>query len=190
MRKALIWLLTLAQLCIASFVCAADEVHAGAATQRTITPDMARPTPTRESLEEYMAVVSERYGVPLGLMIAIAAVESKFNSWALNIKGRSYFPGSKEAALDLLKVNTERSFDVGVMQINSQWLRKLKLSVADTMEPHINILVAAYILNENIIAYGPTVKAVAAYHSPTQDRGRRYAKEVWRYYQSYLRQKG
>jgi len=150
--------------------------------------EFSRPTPGKDELLEYMETVSQQYGVPLGLMVAISSVESRFNPWALNIAGKSYFPDSKKAALEKLEESAGiESFDVGIMQINSLWLRRFKISASDAMEPHVNILLGAYILNENFIAYGPGIKAVAAYHSPNRDRGSRYAKEVWRYYQAYIR---
>ena len=140
----------------------------------------------KSGFEDFMKLTSEKYGVPLGLMVAIAQTESRFNPWALNIAGKSYSPKSKKEALGVLEKNTQESFDVGLMQINSFWLRRFKLSVSDAIEPHINILLAAYILNENLIAHGARVEAVMAYHSPNPTRGRRYAEDVWRYYRSYL----
>lgn len=140
---------------------------------------------------EYFKRVSRQYNVPLGLMFAIVDNESGFSPWAINIQGKGYLPKSKEEALVLLSTCQGKSFDVGLMQINVFWLRRFGIKAEDAIEPSVNIVLGAYILNENLIAYGPTWKAVAAYHtSPTKNpyRAIEYAKKVWGRYQKHLAQ--
>ena len=125
---------------------------------------------------------ANEHDVPVLLLLAIAEQESTFNDWALNIAGKSYQPGSKEDAMEVLKKNTQRSYDVGIMQINSYWLRKFELSAEDVIEPKVNIKMAAYILDEAFRSYGSNWKALGAYHHPPtkdSDRSLGYAKKVW-----------
>jgi len=125
---------------------------------------------------------ANEHNVPVLLLLAIAEQESSFNPWALNIAGKSYQPGSKKEAMNILKKNTQRSYDVGVMQINSFWLRKFDLNAEDVIEPQVNIKIAAYILDEAFYSYGANWKALGAYHHPpTKDSKRSldYAKKVW-----------
>ena len=125
---------------------------------------------------------ANEHNVPVLLLLAIAEQESSFNPWALNIAGKSYQPGSKEEALEILKKNTQRSYDVGLMQINSYWLRKFELRAEDVIEPKVNIKMASYILDEAFHSYGANWKALGAYHHPPSkdsDRSLGYAKLVW-----------
>lgn len=141
-------------------------------------------TSSREALYKYMQTVGEQYQVPPLLLLAIAEQESRLFPWAVNIAGKAYYPQTKILALELLQEAGTVSFDIGIMQINKQWLEKFGLSVDHVIEPHINIIVAAYILNENFIAHGPTWKALAAYHTGRvdSDRAVNYAKDVWARY--------
>ena len=107
---------------------------------------------------------ASRYGVPAELLQAIAQVESSTNPRALNR-------------------NVDGSHDIGLMQINSRWLSKLHqrgLTENDLWDPCVNTLVAAWLLSENFKLWGPTYRALGAYHSPTPARQLWYAKRVLR----------
>lgn len=123
-----------------------------------------------------------RYSVPESLALAIARQESGFQPWAVNISGKSYFPASREEALSLIKTRGKgRSYDVGLMQINVWWLRRLGISPETAIEPKNNILLGVWILSQEIKRYGLSWKAVASYHTPLSrnpERGRLYAANV------------
>ena len=71
-----------------------------------------------------------------------------------------------------------QSFDVGLMQINAEWLRRLKLSPDFIIEPANNIQLGAWILSQEIARHGLGWKAVASYHTPVAkypERARLYA---------------
>ena len=117
------------------------------------------------------------------LIMAISKHESNYHPWALNIAGKSYKPGSKREALDLIRkaMDAGRSFDIGLMQINNWWLRRLKLTPEQVIEPQNNILVGAMILRQEVQKYGLTWRAIAAYHTPPDKnpgRGKAYARNV------------
>jgi soluble lytic murein transglycosylase-like protein len=111
-----------------------------------------------------MAHAASEFQVPLALLNAVAAQESGHN------------PGA-------LRINANGSRDIGLMQINSQWLPLLRrhgLTEQDLWDPCVNSLVAAWLLARNIQRWGPTYRALGAYHSPEAHRQWRYAQQVLR----------
>lgn len=81
---------------------------------------------------------SQYYNVPQEILTAIASVESNFNPNAYT-------------------ENSNHSYDIGLMQINSSWLPKLsELNITEDMlyDPCQSIYVGAWILSNNIRAYG------------------------------------
>lgn len=125
----------------------------------------------------------EKYGVPKALVVAIARQESRGHPWAVNIGGRSYFPASREEALALIsRQGRGRSYDLGLMQVNSQWLRRLKISPAVALEPANNVYLGVWILAHEVRRYGLNWRAVGAYHSPSPARQIRYARAVAKHY--------
>jgi soluble lytic murein transglycosylase-like protein len=125
-----------------------------------------------------------RYGVPKQLAVAVAAQESGGRPWALNIARRSIFYASKEEALLATEaaLRSGTSFSIGVMQVNSWWLRRYNLPLELVYEPRGNIQVGVWILAQAIKRYGLTWQALAAYNTGSADRypesGRAYAEAV------------
>lgn len=105
-----------------------------------------------------------RYGVPATLLYAIAKQESGLRPNAI---GR----------------NDNGSYDIGLMQINSSWLPKLKREFGITKEHLIqdacvNLMVGAWILAGNIRDHGYNWKAVGAYNARTPWKRERYARAI------------
>lgn len=123
-----------------------------------------------------------RAGIPRSLAVAIARQESSLNPFAVNVQGREIRPRSyEEAARIILEAHQAgKSYDVGIMQINSQWTRRWKMNPLDLLDPRVNIRLGVSILEQEIRRYGMGWLAVGKYHSPNLERGRRYA---WRVYQ-------
>lgn len=70
---------------------------------------------------ELVTKFEESEQIPTGLLASIANVESGFNIFALNHKGRSHYFNSHEeitTKINQLLVNHQTNFDVGCMQIN------------------------------------------------------------------------
>ena len=108
---------------------------------------------------------SVRYGVAEALLVAIARVESSLNPNAIN------------------KSNRNGSEDIGIMQINSWWLPKLKnygIEREDLFDRCTNINVGAWIMAGNIKRYGYTWKAVGFYNSSTPRLQNIYIRKVAR----------
>lgn len=74
--------------------------------------------------------------------------------------------------------NTNGTRDLGVMQINSSWLRTLAdfgINEADVRDSVcINVYVAAWIFVQELNRSGDVVVAMARYHSPTPRHQARY----------------
>lgn len=161
-----VFLLVLCSLCIAS--------NALATTGGTAAP-----------YDDHFRYAAARYAVPYNLLLSIAEHESRLNPWAVNIEGRSYYPKSKEEALALIAKNQGKSYDLGLMQINVWWYKRLGVTPEMVLHPEINIILGAYILGESIAVWDLTWKAVAAYHTPPDKNPTRavdYAKRIWSIY--------
>lgn len=101
--------------------------------------------------------------VNVNLMRAIAQVESGTKSNAVN-------------------PNSNGTFDIGLMQINSSWLPRLAregITQQSLFDPCTNAYVGAWILSENIRQLGPTWNAVGAYNAASPDKRIIYARKVY-----------
>lgn len=119
-------------------------------------------------------------GVPKKLAMAIARQESGLNPLCINVEGEDFWPKNRaEAEAIIRRAQKEgRSFDVGLMQINSQWIRQWKIDPASLLDPETNIRHGLKILKDEIKRHGPGWRAVGAYHSPDPVRARLYASKV------------
>jgi len=120
---------------------------------------------------------ANRYNIPVVVLKAIAHVESGNNPTAI-------------------RKNKNGSYDYGLMQINTRWLRYLKgygITEESIKKPCTNIMVGAWILKQEIIRFGFNWQAVGAYHAGaftqrTRDkkvvRYKEYSAKVYRYIES------
>ncbi len=100
--------------------------------------------------------------VHVGLMRAIAQVESGTRTNVIN-------------------PNSNGTFDIGLMQINSSWLPRLAregITEQSLFDPCTNAYVGAWILSENIRQFGPTWNAIGAYNASAPDKRLAYARKV------------
>lgn len=119
---------------------------------------------------------SQKFGIDKNLLIAIAQVESEMNPGALNR-------------------NNNGSYDIGLMQINSFHMPKLrKLGLTEEhlkRDPCVSILVGASILADMMKIYGYSWEAVGAYNAGTSKTRHevrmRYARKVWERYRRNVR---
>ncbi|WP_320009056.1 lytic transglycosylase domain-containing protein [Maridesulfovibrio sp.] len=130
--------------------------------------------------------VAEEFSLQPEILNAIADYESRYNPWALNIEGRSVYPDSREEALAIIERNRGKSYDLGLMQVNSYWIRKFELSPAEALEPEENLRLGAWILRYCLDSYGYNWRAIGAYHTGSPNnlpgRARAYAVKVMRKY--------
>ncbi|HEX3894810.1 MAG TPA: transglycosylase SLT domain-containing protein [Rudaea sp.] len=119
---------------------------------------------------------------------AIVAVESGGRPWTINTPHGAVYAHSREQATLVLTraLRTESSVDIGLMQINSQWLPKLRIAPDQLLDPCVNVRVGAAILAANFAAAsrrGRThlealVAALSAYHSGSETAAVSYATQV------------
>jgi len=125
-------------------------------------------TPAVQALATCLFMASNTYQVPAAVMIGIMQVEGGHI-------GQEAGP------------NADGSYDLGPMQVNTQWL--LKLSQIWHVDKHtarvwvrdngcVNVHVAAWILRQKIADSGSLYGGIAWYHSATPAVGYPYANKV------------
>jgi len=84
---------------------------------------------------------------------AIVAVESSGHPWAIGTPHGAYFPSTHgEAARVLARtLRSESSVDIGLMQINSQWISRLHVAPESLLDPCFNVRIGAAILAQNFV---------------------------------------
>lgn len=105
-----------------------------------------------------------KYQVAPELLVAIAMQESSMRSNAVNL-------------------NKNNTVDIGIMQINSIWLPKLRefgIERKDLFDPCINIHVGAWILGGLIREHGLNWDTVGRYNGGGVDNRSKYAWKVYR----------
>jgi soluble lytic murein transglycosylase-like protein len=152
-------------------------VHATSA--RAAVPDC-------ESLAEAAAAA---HGIPLGILPAIARVESgkavdgtvRAWPWTLNQGGAGSYHDTRQAALDTLAsalATGRTNIDVGCMQLNWRWHAQAFPDAATMIDPVQNTQYAARFLRTLHGRHGSWDAAVAHYHSADPARGAAYAHKV------------
>ncbi|MGX9966557.1 lytic transglycosylase domain-containing protein [Roseomonas sp. F4] len=137
-----------------------------------------------------IAAAEARSGIPDGLLLAIARVESSrarpgggAAPWpfALNAGGESLFPETAAEAVarvEALRESGRPSIDVGCMQINLAWHPEAFDRLEDAFHPPTNVAYAVRFLRELRGRTGGWAEAVAQYHSMEPGRGLAYHTRV------------
>ena len=131
--------------------------------------------------EKLFAARCKEAGVPKAIAIAIAKQESALNPLCVNVAGEDFWPETKAEATRIIREaqTKSQSFDVGLMQINSQWIKRWGMDPVDLLSPDLNIRCGLRILKQEFKRHGVNWRAIANYHSPDPERGRRYAAMVY-----------
>lgn len=106
--------------------------------------------------------VEARYSVSKYLLLAIAQRESGLNPESINR-------------------NSDGTYDIGLMQINTAWLATLSkygIGVPELKNPCVNLNIGAWILAQNFAQYGKNWRAVGAYNARTEWKRAFYANQV------------
>jgi soluble lytic murein transglycosylase-like protein len=82
-----------------------------------------------------------------------------------------------------VNTNSDGTEDIGLMQINSSWLPKLRrygITREALFNGCVNAYVGTWILASNIKQFGPTWKAVGAYNAVSANKQLVYANNIYR----------
>lgn len=148
-------------------LCLSHTAHAEIHTQRS-----ANPASCWDSAAKYQ-------GLDPWLLYAVAATESSHNPNVIS------------------KPNSNGTYDIGLMQINSSWLPELRkhgITQEKLMDGCTSIYVGAWILSKSIRRYGYSWEAIASYNTGSVDTPRRrqlglkYASKVYSNYDKFKRQ--
>jgi soluble lytic murein transglycosylase-like protein len=162
------------------------ETQANASGRRETWPAQKNSWSARE-LRKLFTKTAKEYKLPANLLMAVAQHESRSKPWALNLNGQSFFPESRAEAIDLLRDRGSDNFDLGIMQVNSQWLDDFGLTPEQALAPDANIRLGACILKQCVDRYGLSWDALSAYHTGKSGkhnwRASVYALRVWGRYE-------
>jgi soluble lytic murein transglycosylase-like protein len=137
-----------------------------------------------------IAVAERGAGIPAGLLLAIARVESGRAApgggvapwpWAINAGGTGRWLDTKAeaiAAVEALRAAGTRSVDVGCMQVNLLHHPHAFPDLEAAFDPPRNVAYAVRFLRENFARTGNWAEAVAQYHSQEPGRGLSYHARV------------
>jgi hypothetical protein len=138
-----------------------------------------------------IAAIEPGAGLPPGLLLAIALVESGRGQpgtgriepwpWAYNAEGDGRHPPSRAAAREqvaALLARGTRSIDVGCMQVNLFHHPQAFASLDQAFEPETNVRYAARFLRSLHARTGDWQQAIANYHSGKELRGFAYQRRV------------
>ena len=133
----------------------------------------------------FIAPAERYYGLPSGLLGAMAMVESGYGGapypWALNIGGASVMAPDYAAAARLLRSSDgriRRDVAIGCLQIHMGWHLASFGAPEWALLPRYNVWYAALYLRQLGGQYGDWVRAIAHYHASDPAAEARYLCQV------------
>ncbi|AIK96845.1 transglycosylase SLT domain-containing protein [Candidatus Odyssella acanthamoebae] len=135
----------------------------------------------QQSVEEIRKVEKEK-GIELGLLEAIAQIESKFSPYVVNACGRGHtFKSAAEAAKFVKEKQKQgyRNISVGLMQLHVPSHRHHFKSLEQMCEIKSNVAYSAKLFKKLKRNAGSNEAAVERYHSPDPAARERYKTRVF-----------
>lgn len=136
---------------------------------------------------------SEKYNIPQELLLAIGIKESNLWPWALNYNKQSYRFSTKEELIDFLynnKISWNHSFDIGTMQINSQWAKEFNFNIEYILDINNNMDFAGKLLRDSFNRYGDSLRSISTYNTPKiNDQAVSYAQGVVSIMKKFMKEK-
>jgi soluble lytic murein transglycosylase-like protein len=126
-----------------------------------------------------------RNGIPDGLLLSIATVESGCSPYAVNTARKAVRLSSKDEAVRFVEAKVQRgnrNMSIGCMQLHHRTHSKNFASVSDMFDCAKNVAYAADLLKALHDKYGSWEKAVRAYHSGKAKYNTIYYRKVMRQY--------
>ena len=158
-------------------VCAVEIIAMGGAYTVVKKEKLETATvslPERIPYLDCFKTAAKRYNLPVSLLVAIAKIESGLRPYVFNVRGKSYNFDNTDSAFRFLSKQKSK-VDIGIMQVNSHWFKKLGYPLVYGLSPCFNIYLGAYVLRKKINRYGYNWFGIAAYHSATPLRNKNYA---------------
>lgn len=132
---------------------------------------------TQNICETYLAEVSQREQVPLGVLYAVGLTETGskgvLHPYALNIAGKTVLTKSRSGALEQFnkaRHDGVKLIDLGCMQINHHYHGARFTSPDQMLDPETNIVYAARYLKQLREQEGSWTMAVALYHASSRNK--------------------
>ena len=153
-------------------------------------PVAAQPADPWTACRRAIAAAEQRAGIPAGLLLAIAQVESGRPApgggvvpwpFALNAGGTGSWPETRDAAVaevEAWRARGVRSIDVGCMQVNLFYHPDAFPNLQAAFDPPTNVAYAARFLRDLFARTGNWANAIAQYHSSEPGRGLSYHSRV------------
>ena len=142
---------------------------------------LASNSSVQGKIKRLIKTTEEQYGIPSGLLEAIAFVESGINNHAINVDGKPVIATNNKEALKVIadaQENGIRNIDVGVMQLNYRFHSKAFANIQEMLNPKNNIEYAAKLLIRLKKQHGTWYAAICNYHSSKPDHQRKYSYKV------------
>ena len=159
---------------------------------------IAQPTFASDPLVEGARQCTQQFpiqeaanGIPTHLLAAISSTESgRWHDklglalpwpWTINVEGKGYYFDSKAEAIAKTAAfirGGATSIDVGCMQVNLKHHPKAFRNLEEAFDPAYNVAYGAKFLRSNYDDLGDWIKATAAYHSRTNQRGQAYLARI------------
>ena len=120
-------------------------------------------------------------GIPHGLLLAIATVESKTSPYVINAQGRAHYFKNLESAANFVRGLQKKgvyNINVGCMQLNFPSHRRHFSSIEKMIDPESNISYAAKLLKRLERNHGSLERAIRYYNSASPVINTRYKAKV------------
>lgn len=132
------------------------------------------------NINECFQKAAEYYGVNKYILEAIAETESGMSPYALDVRGKPYFPKNIQEAEDLISRYEQDNPDIGIMQVNAFWFKKFGYPLYYGLMPCFDIYLGASVLRRKIDEYGNSWYGIASYHSADPSSNIQYAWLVYK----------
>lgn len=136
---------------------------------------------SKHQCQAFIKQMEKDNAIPEGLLMALAAVESEHNPWAINCGNFSGSFSSQEAAVKFVKdlrIQGKLDINIGILQINYAAHKDKFKTAEEILNPIKNITYAAKYLVYLKKLYGSWKKAVCFYHSPCKKYQDMYLNKV------------
>ena len=139
--------------------------------------------------------VEKEFKIPNKLLSSISITETGITKngiyqpwpWSLNVRGESkFFDSRKEMTVFLEQVISKKqsNVDIGCMQLNYKYHRKMFKNLKNMVNPEENIYYAGKFLKELFHKHKSWKKAIARYHSSDPLRMKVYLEKVLRHWEN------